>query len=390
MAMDRLFRLMVDKSASDLFVSVGSPINLKINGISVPINQQIMTPDTVLSLLGEVLTAAQIDDLKKSYELNIGLPVADVGSFRLSAFKQRGSFSFVIRYIPGQIPRFDSLNLPQVLKEVVCEKRGLFLVVGSTGSGKSTTIASLLDYRNETLSGHILTLEDPIEYLFHSRKSIVNQREIGNDATSLQIALKNALRQAPDVILIGEIRDRDTMSAAISYAQSGHLVVATLHANNSYHAMNRIISLYPQELRDALLFDLSASLRCVMSQRLVRAKRGGRIPAAEVLLNTKHVSDLIADGSIGDIKDAIEKSMAPGSLTFEQSLFDLIMKGLVTRDDGLAYADSPNNLMWLLNNAESNPESGGQKTVANAPAAPTPEEKKPDTGASFTEFMLDV
>jgi len=198
------------------------------------------------------------------------------------------------------------------------------------------------------------------------------------------------LRQAPDVILIGEIRDRDTMSAAISYAQSGHLVVATLHANNSYHAMNRIISLYPQELREALLFDLSASLRCVMSQRLVRAKRGGRIPAAEILLNTKHVSDLIADGSIGDIKDAIEKSMAPGSLTFEQSLFDLIMKGLVTRDDGLAYADSPNNLMWLLNNAESSPESGGQKVVANTPAAPTPEEKKPDTGASFTEFMLDV
>ncbi|TAK91973.1 MAG: PilT/PilU family type 4a pilus ATPase [Burkholderiaceae bacterium] len=387
MAMDRLFRLMVDKSASDLFVSVGSPINLKINGLSVPINQQIMTPDTILSLLGEILTAEQLDELKKNYELNVGLPIADVGSFRLSAFRQRGSFSFVIRYIPGTIPSFESLNLPPILKEIICEKRGLFLIVGSTGSGKSTTIASLLDYRNSIMSGHILTLEDPIEYLFRSKKSIVNQREIGNDAQSLNIALKNALRQAPDVILIGEIRDRETMTAAISYAQSGHLVVATLHANNSYHAMNRIVSLYPQELREALLFDLSASLRCVMSQRLVRAKRGGRIPAAEVLMNTKHVADLIAEGSMGDIKDAIEKSLAPGSLTFEQSLLDMILKGLVTRDDGLAYADSPNNLMWLLNNAEAS----GQTMAASAPAPiAAPEEKKPDSGASFTEFMLDV
>lgn len=390
MAMDRLFRLMVDKSASDLFVGVGAPINLKINGISVPINQQIMTPDTVLSLLGEILTQPQLEELHSKYELNLGLPISDVGSFRLSAFKQRGSYAFVIRYIPGQIPRFDTLSLPPVLLDVITEKRGLFIIVGATGSGKSTTIASLLDHRNETMSGHILTLEDPIEYLFHSKKSIVNQREIGTDAHSLQIALKNALRQAPDVILIGEIRDREGMTSALSYAQSGHLVVSTLHANNSYHALNRIISFYPQEHRASMLSDLSAALKCIMSQRLIRTKRGaqgtGRIPATEVLLNTRHVADLIEQGAINDIKEAIEKSLAPGSLTFEQSLFNLITSGKISQDDGLANADSPNNLMWLLNNAGINTSQPNQKQQLKESML---EDKKPE-GASFTEFMLDV
>lgn len=391
MAMDRLFRLMVDKSASDLFVGVGAPINLKINGISVPINQQIMTPDTVLSLLSEVLTQTQIEELKTKYELNLGLPISDVGSFRLSAFKQRGSYAFVIRYIPGKIPRFDTLSLPPVLLDVITEKRGLFIIAGATGSGKSTTIASLLDYRNETMSGHILTLEDPIEYLFQSKKSVVNQREIGNDAHSLQIALKNALRQAPDVILIGEIRDRESMTSALSYAQSGHLVVSTLHANNSYHALNRIISFYPQEHREAMLSDLSSALKCIMSQRLVRTKRGttnstGRVPATEVLLNTRHIADLIEQGLINEIKEAIDNSLAPGSLTFEQSLFNLITNGQISQEDGLANADSPNNLMWLLNNAGVNTS---QSNSSSSTKEKTPEDKKPE-GASFTEFMLDV
>jgi twitching motility protein PilU len=233
MAMDRLFLLMKEKAASDLFIAVNSPIHIKIDGHLVPINQQKLDQNAIMSLLGEMVSAAKLEELDRENELNIGIPVAGIGSFRLSAFRQRGSISAVLRYIPGDIPALDSLQLPPVLADLVMEKRGLLLVVGSTGSGKSTTIASMLDHRNALKTGHILTLEDPIEFLFRNKRSIVNQREIGNDANDLRIALKNALRQAPDCIMIGEIRDKDTMSAALAYAQSGHLVIATLHANNS-------------------------------------------------------------------------------------------------------------------------------------------------------------
>jgi twitching motility protein PilU len=258
------------------------------------------------------------------------------------------------------------------------EKRGLVLVVGATGSGKSTTIAAMLDHRNINRTGHILTLEDPIEFLFTSKKSIVNQREIGTDAESLQVALKNALRQAPDCILIGEIRDKDTMANAIAYAQSGHLVVATLHANNSYQALTRIINFYPLENRPSLLPDLAATIKAVISQRLIVAKDGGRRAAVEVMLNTRHIAELIEQGEIGQIKDAIEKSMAPGSQTFEQALLRLIEDDVVTQDEALANADSATNLYWLINNSK-----GGK-----APE-PVPEPKK-DDGPAFTEFTLNV
>src|SRR4051812_35020210 len=231
MAMDRLFQLMKDKGASDLFLAVNSPIQVKLNGNLIPINQQKMDNAAVLALLGEVVSAEKMKELERNNELNMGIPVSGIGSFRLSAFTQRGSTSAVIRYIPANIPPIEDLHIPAILSELIQEKRGLILVVGATGSGKSTTIAAMLDHRNATKAGHILTLEDPIEFLFQNKKSIVNQREIGTDSASLNIALKNALRQAPDVILVGEIRDKDTMGAAIAYAQSGHLVVATLHAN---------------------------------------------------------------------------------------------------------------------------------------------------------------
>jgi twitching motility protein PilU len=377
MAMDRLFQLMKDKKASDLFLTVNSPVHIKINGHLLPVNQQKMDNALIKSLLSEVVSAAQLEELEARNELNMGVPVADLGSFRLSAFRQRGSISAVFRYIPGEIPPLAGLNLPPVLADVILEKRGLILVVGATGSGKSTTIAAMLDHRNIQKTGHILTLEDPIEFLFKNKKSIVNQREIGIDADSLQIALKNALRQAPDCILIGEIRDKETMAAALAYAQSGHLVMATLHANNSYHALNRIINFYPLENRPSLLPDLAATIKAIISQRLVMTVDQGRRAAVEVLMNTRHIAELIEQGEIGQIKEALENSMSPGSQTFEQALMELIQDGVITQDEGLANADSATNLYWLINNSQ------GKKPE------PEPEPKK-DEGPTFTEFTLNV
>ena len=351
MAMERLFKLMAEKKASDLFIAVGSAVHMKVNGTSIPINQQLMDNGMIKSLLTEIISAEDFDELQTTHELNKGFGVQGVGRFRLSAFQQRGSISVVIRYIASDIPSIDSLHLPPVVSEIIMEKRGLVLVVGATGSGKSTTIASMLDLRNTKRTGHILTLEDPIEYVFRNKKSIVNQREIGTDAISLEIALRNALRQAPDCILIGEIRDKETMTAAIAYAQSGHLCLATLHANNSYHALNRIVSFYPLENRATLLSDLSAALKSIISQRLIRARSGGRVPAVEVLLNTRHVAELIEKGEINSIKDAMEKSLSPGSQTFEQALYRMIREERISEEEALAFADSPTNLLWLINNA---------------------------------------
>ena len=295
-----------------------------------------------------------------------------------SGFKQRGSIAAVFRCIPFDIPSLDSLNVPPLLNTLILEKRGLILMVGATGTGKSTTLAAMLEQRNQQLAGHILTIEDPIEFLFSNKKSVVNQREVGRDTQSLQIGLKNALRQAPDCILIGEIRDRETMTSAISYALSGHLVLSTMHANNSYHALGRILSFYTPEARPALLADLAAGLRSIVSQRLVRATAGGRVPAVEVMLNTKLVSELIEQGDFSGVKEAMEKSMAEGSQTFEQDLARMITQNIITRDEGLAFADSPTNLMWRLQN-DMNPISR-----VNA------KKEESDDQPTFTEITLDV
>jgi twitching motility protein PilU len=397
-AMKRLFQIMADKKASDIFISVGAPINIKINGQAVPVNQTVMTAATVQQLLYEVINERQMKEFEEEMELNTAFVLEGIGAFRISAFRQKGSPAVVVRFIPGTIPQLDTLGLPEVLKEVIMQKRGLILMVGATGAGKSTSLSSMLDYRNERKSGHILTLEDPVEFIFTNKKSIVNQREVGTDTKAFEVALKNALRQAPDCILIGEIRDKQTMSMALAYSQSGHLCLATLHANNSYHAMNRIINFYPLENRPSLLLDLSAALAAVVSQRLVRTKLGSRAAAVEVLLNTRHISELIEKGSIGEIKEALEKSMSPGSQTFEQALFKLFMAGKITQDEAMANADSASNMLWLINQATAGEitnsgqggapaaaaeKSGGtQPAKGTAPASPT--------DSAFNTFKIDM
>ncbi len=348
--MERVLRLMAEKSASDVYLSANTPILIKIHGQIMQLSDENLTPAHVRQLLGEVLTPQQLEELDEACELNIGIGLQRIGSFRLSAFKQRGSVAAVVRCIPHVIPALDSLGVPSMLSTLVLEKRGLILMVGATGTGKSTTLASMLEWRNQQVTGHILTIEDPIEFLFTNKKSVVNQREVGRDTQSLQVALKNALRQAPDVILIGEIRDRETMTSAISYSLSGHLVICTMHANNSYHALGRILSFYPPDVRPALLSDLAAALRAIVSQRLLRSNAGARVPAVEVLLNTKLVAELVERGELSAIKDAMQNSLAEGSQTFEQDLARLIGDGSVTREEGLLYADSPTNLMWRLQN----------------------------------------
>ena len=376
--MERILRLMSEKRASDVYLSAHSPALIKINGQCVPINNQLLPPDAPRNLLAEVLPPERIVELEETGELNMGFPLSGIGRFRVSGMRQRGSIAAVIRFIPNTIPPLDSLSVPMVLGDLIMEKRGLLLMVGATGAGKTTTLASMLDYRNEAVPGHILTIEDPVEFLFKNKKSVVNQREIGSDTKSLEVALKNALRQAPDVIMIGEIRDRETMSAAIAYAQSGHLCLATMHANHSYQALNRILSFYPVEVRQTMLGDLAAALRAVMSQRLLRGTAGGRAPAMEILLNTKLISELIERGDFSGVKEAMEKSMAEGSQSFEADIARLIVEGTVDRKEGLAHSDSPTNLMWRL-----------QNDFVKA-AAPLDQEEDPDDEPSFTEITLDV
>ena len=387
MILDKLFQLMAEKQASDIFISAGAPIHIKIQGNTIPVNQQVMLPDMIEKIAYELMSPDQIKTFEASWEMNLSFGVPNVGNFRVNIFRQRGSTSIVIRFILGNIPALGDLGLPNILGELIMEKRGLILIVGATGSGKSTTIASMLDHRNANRSGHILTVEDPIEFLFKHKKSIVNQREIGMDTQDWQSALKNAMRQAPDCILIGEIRDKETMQAAIAYAQTGHLCLATLHANNSYHALNRIISFFPLENRPALFLDLSVALRAVVSQRLVKKPDGKRIPTSEIMLNTRHISELIERGEVQGIKDAMEQTLAPGSQTFEQDLFKLYSSGTITIDEALANADSPTNLSWLINNSEFGSTTGKEDRKSDV----TLEfDSTSEGGTSFKEFTLSL
>jgi twitching motility protein PilU len=376
--LEKLFRVMAEKKASDIFVSAGAPINIKINGTAMPINPQILSAEEAKNICYEILKPFQIERLEKELELNISFPIEGVGNFRVNMMHQRNSVAAVIRYVSTSVPAFETLGVPQILKQIIMEKRGLVLVVGATGSGKSTTMASMLDFRNMMRPGHILTFEDPIEYIFQSKKCIVNQREIGNDSHSFAEAMRNAMRQAPDVILVGEIRDIETMKMAMMYSLSGHLCLATLHANNSYHALNRIINFFPLDQRAVLLADLSVSLKCIISQRLIKNTEGERMPAVEILMNTGNVIDLIEEGRVAEIKEAMEKSMTPGSQTFEQDLFRLIKANKITVQEGLANADSATNLSLLVGNSGMMKES----ELSELPSKPGM------GGPNFSEFKI--
>ncbi len=348
-----LLQLAADKLASDLFFSVGAPINIKINGVVMPVNAQMLDADNIKQIAYEMMTPDQIADFEMHMELNFSFRVPRVGNFRINVFRQRGSVAIVIRYVRGNVLNVEELNLPLVLKDLIMEKRGLVLMVGATGSGKSTTLASMIQHRNDTQTGHILTIEDPLEYMFRHNKSIVNQREIGTDTADYGAALVSAMREAPDVLMIGEIRDRETLKHALIFAQTGHLCLSTLHANNSYHALNRIVNLFPYDARNSILSDLSLCLRAVISQRLIRNAQGMLVPAVEVLLNSSLIADMIKNDQLDKIRDAIEQSVSPGSQTFEQALYKMFKSGQITKEEALRNADSASNLSSLIDYSQT-------------------------------------
>ena len=349
MYLDRLFKLMAEKQASDLFISCGAPINIKINGVVSPVSTQPMDIETVRRIAYELMTKEQAREFENEMEMNLSHLDRSVGNFRVNIFRQRGTISLVIRYVRSNVPPYAELKLPPVLLNLIMEKRGLVLVAGSTGSGKSTTLAAMIDYRNANRSGHILTIEDPIEYLFEHKQSVINQREIGVDTVNYLHALQNALREAPDLIMIGEIRDKETMQQALLHTLTGHLCLSTIHANNSYHALSRIINLFPHDVRSAVLSDLSIGLRAIVSQRLVRNRDGEQQPAVEILLNTTLIAELIKNGEFPQIKEAMEQSLYPGSQTFEQALCRLYLDGVLEYEEAMSASDSPTNLAWQIN-----------------------------------------
>ncbi len=392
-----LFNLMAEKQASDLFFTAEAPIYIKIRGNVMPINNQVLDAGMVRQVAWEVMSEAQAKTFEETLEMNFSYGVKDVGSFRVNVFKQRGTVGMVIRHVKNEIPTLAELRLPSSIGELILEKRGLVLIVGATGSGKSSTVAAMIEHRNQSRGGHILTIEDPIEYNFSHKKSIINQREVGVDTLSYGHALVSAMREAPDVLMIGEIRDRDTMQHAVTYAQTGHLCIATLHANNSYHALNRIVTFFPQETRASLLMDLSMTLRAVISQRLLKAGDGSLVPAVEALMNTMSIQELIRKGDFDQVRDMMEQSMTPGSQTFERSLFEHFSSGLVTQEEALAHSDSPTNLSWLINNARGQAAAAGPDSTRPVPAPPVsggPPSKVPvrteGTDLGSFKFNMDV
>lgn len=379
-----LLQLASDKNASDLFFSVGAPVNIKIDGVAMPVNAQILEAEVIKRIAYELMSPRQIATFEAELEMNFSFRADGIGSFRVNIFRQRGDIAIVIRYVKGKISTLEDLRLPPVLKELILEKRGLVLVVGATGSGKSTTLASMIEYRSNIMSGHILTIEDPIEYIFTHKKSIVNQREIGSDTLTYEQALSSGMREAPDVLMIGEVRDRETLKHALIFAQTGHLCLATLHANNSYHALNRIVNFFPYESRQSVLSDLSMSLRAVISQRLVRNVQGKLVPAVEVLLNTSLIADAIKNDEIEKIRGAIEKSVSSGSQTFEQALYKLFKTGQITKEEAMRNADSASNLSTLIDFSE---RTSTMKVPAFDPNQPP---SKPASQANFSSIKLNL
>ncbi len=363
-------KLMVTHEASDLYLTTGAVPSVKIQGTLKPLSTKPFAPDQVKRLAYQVMDPEQINEFESLPEMNLALPVSGLGRFRVSLFRQRNQVAMVVRHIKTEIPDPESLSLPAVLKELIMERRGLILFVGATGSGKSTSTASLLDHRNSHSSGYILTIEDPIEFVHQHKKSIINQRELGIDTFTYEDALKNALRQAPDVLLIGEIRDRETMEHALNFAETGHLVVSTMHASNANQTFDRILNFFPEDRRNQLLHDMSLNIRAIVSQRLVPSVDGKRVLAVEILVNTPRVSDLILKGEFTKLKEPMEKSANSGMQSFDLALFDLFKQGRITLDDALKNADSPNNLRLKIQLEESGHSDGGGLSLAEDQGGP--------------------
>jgi twitching motility protein PilU len=360
MEMSDYLKLMVKYEASDLFFTTGAPVSAKIQGIIKPLEKNTLPAGKVKELAYDMMNDEQIAQFEEKPEMNLAHSQTGVGRFRVNIFQQRNQTAMVIRHIRTDIPTSEALGLPPILKKIIMQKRGLILFVGGTGSGKSTSLASLINYRNENSTGHIITIEDPIEFIHPHKKSIVNQREVGVDTDSYEDALKNTLRQAPDVILIGEVRDRDTMEHAIAFAETGHLAISTLHANNANQALDRIINFFPEERRNQLLMDLSLNLRAFISQRLIPTVDGKRCLAVEILLGTPLVCDLILKGQIHKIKEVMDKSTNIGMQTFDGALFELYKIGKISLEEALRNADSQNNLRLKISLSEGRP--GGDNT----------------------------
>lgn len=349
-------KLMADKGASDLFFTTGAPVSMKIEGDTKPVGRSPLEPGIVKQIAHSIMNDDQKEEFAHELEMNLGMSLKGIGRFRINVYLQRGEVSMVIRYIKADIPSMQELNLPDKLKEIILQKKGLVLVVGSTGSGKSTTLASMINYRNETTTGHILTIEDPIEFGFNHSRSIVGQREVGLDTKSYANALREAMREAPDVIMIGEARDEETMKAALSYADTGHLCLTTLHAVNANQTLDRVLSFFTPDAANQILMDMSLNLKAIISQRLIQSRDGKRVAAIEILVNTPYISELIRKGEFGAIKEVMEKGASDGMQTFDQSLYDLFKNGKIDLKSALNNADSRSNLEWRIN-------FGGEKEI---------------------------
>lgn len=363
-------KLMADKGASDLFFTTGAPVSMKIEGDTRAVGKSPLEPGIVKQIANSIMSDEQKEEFAQELEMNLGMSLKGIGRYRINIYLQRGEVSMVIRYIKADIPSMDKLTLPEKLKDIILLKKGLILVVGSTGSGKSTTLASMIKHRSETVSGHILTIEDPIEFAFTHSRSIIGQREVGLDTRSYSNALREAMREAPDVIMIGEARDEETMKAALSYADTGHLCLTTLHAVNANQTLDRILSFFGNESSDQILMDMSLNLRAIVSQRLIQSRDGKRVAAIEILVNTPYISELIRKGEFGEIKETMEKGATEGMQTFDQSLYDLFKKGKIDLKSALSNADSRSNLEWRINfGGEKDIDKGGDSEEMDFPSS---------------------